>query len=97
MSSVLIYPLYNFFLDSVSLKKYVVKLLIVALLYLILFLVCIRLKTHSDNGGVEVGRVWRRKEVPKKLSLKFLLISKIFTSNQKLHHFIDKYGFKEVF
>ena len=57
MSSVLIYPLYNFFLDSVSLKKYVVKLLIVVLLYLILFLVCITLKTHSDNGIVEVGRV----------------------------------------
>ena len=56
MSSVLIYPLYNMFLNSVSLKKYAIKLLIVVLLYLILFLVCIRLKTHSGNSSVEVGR-----------------------------------------
>ena len=36
------------------------------------------------------------KKYHKKLSLKFFLTSKAFTSNRKLHFFIDKYGFKEV-
>ena len=37
------------------------------------------------------------KKYHKKLSLKIFLTSKVFTLNRKLHHFIDKYGFKEVF
>ena len=70
MSSVLIYPLYNKFLNFVNLKKYVIKLLIVVLLYLILFLVCIRLKTHSGNGIVEVERASSREEVSQKVIFK---------------------------
>ena len=70
MSSVHIYPLYNMFLNSVSLKKYAIKLLIVVLLYLILFLVCIRLKTHSGNGIVEVERASSREEVSQKVIFK---------------------------
>ena len=48
------------------------------------------------NDSVEVGRVWSREEVSQKVILK-ILTGKVFISIWKLHHFIDKYGFKEVF
>ena len=51
----------------------------------------------SGNGCVEVGRVWSREEVSQKVIFNFFLTNKVFTSNQMLHYFIDKYGFNEVF